>query len=236
MKEKLKAGLLPLFKELLDKNTFSDVCVFCMQWGKKFPKQENAGVLFVGKAVNGWVNAETDIDVLFGKTTDRIFARGDQMEWVENLSGPNETYNTNKSAFWRVIKKISQHLYPKDEWFRYVAWSNLCKIAPSEGGNPNDPLYYEQLESCRKILEKEIEVLSPKFVVLLTSGWEKDFLFYLNGNNHTSSIEKVEWDGYETKLFKIKDVFYIASQHPQAKDETKHFDVIATLIDKYELR
>ena len=154
-KKELKDSLLPLYDELLKGNSFEDVCTFCLQWGENFPVDKKTGILFVGKAVNGWIHDETDINVLFGETSDRIFARSDQMEWVSRLEG-DEKYNTNKSAFWRVIKRVSQHYYPNEKWYSNVAWSNLCKIAPFKGGNPNDKLYYEQLKSCQKILSKEM--------------------------------------------------------------------------------
>lgn len=233
LRDELKSSLLPLYKELLSGNTFDNVCTFCVQWGKNFPDKKNTGILFIGKAVNGWINDETDVNVLFGDSSKKIFDICDQMEWVYNLEGNNDGYNTNKSSFWRVIKRISQKFYQNEEWYSYIAWSNLCKIAPFKGGNPNDMLYNEQLSSCQKILAKEIEIFSPKFVVMLTSGWENDFLYYLNGNIHTKSEEKLNWDDYQTKLYKIKDTIYIASQHPQGKNEKKHIDVITNLINKY---
>ena len=233
-KKELKDNLLPLYEELLKNNSFEDVCTFCLQWGENFPEKEKTGILFVGKAVNGWISDETDINVLFGETSDRIFARIDQMEWVSNLEG-DEQYNTNKSAFWRVIKRVSQHYYPNKEWYSNVAWSNLCKISPFNGGNPNDKLYYEQLKSCQKILAKEIEILSPKYVIMLSSGWEKDFMYYLNDNNHTKSVAKINWDGYETKLYKIKDTIFITSQHPQGKNETNHVEALTNLMKEYEV-
>ncbi len=232
MKNKLKDDLKSLYGDMLKNNTFENVCTFCLQWGDNFPKDKNTGILFVGKAVNGWITDETDIEVLFGDSDQRIFARGDQMKWVHDLEG-GEKYNTKKSAFWRVIKKISQIQYPQD-WYSHIAWSNLCKLAPFEGGNPNNALYYEQLEYCQKIIQKEIEVLSPKVVVLFTSGWEKDFLLYLNDNNPTKSEIQIDWNGYVTKLYKIKNTTFIATPHPQGKDEMKHVEIITKLINEHK--
>jgi hypothetical protein len=230
IEKKLRTELKPLYQNLLNDNTFENICSFCVQWGENFSLDKHTGILFVGKAVNGWVNAETDIDVLFGNSNERIIARNDQMKWVHDLEGSNEDYNTKKSAFWRVIKKISNNYFPS-KWYSHVAWSNLCKIAPFKGGNPSDRLYDEQLDSCLKILQKEIEILSPRVVVMFTSGWEKDFLFYLNDNNKPTSEKTVEWNGYETNLYKIKGFNYIASPHPQGKPEDKHVNVIIDLIE-----
>ncbi len=210
-------------------NSFAGICAFCVQWGKAFPIEEKTGILFIGKAVNGWINEETNIEVLFGDSKDRIFARRDQMEWVQNLEGSRNSYNTKKSAFWRTVKQVSLCYYPTN-WYSNVAWSNLCKLAPYTGGNPSNRLYYEQLDACQKILAKEIEVLSPKVVVMLTSGWEKDFLYNLNDNVHPQSETTVDWDGNQTKLYQIKGTLFIASPHPQGKPEEKHVETIMKLI------
>jgi hypothetical protein len=232
MEDELRNKLFPLYKDLLKNNTFEDVCTFCVQWGDDFPKKKNSGILFVGKAVNSWVNDETDINILFGNTDKKIFAREDQMEWVYNLEGTNDIYNTKKSAFWRVVKQVSQKYYQDEEWYLKVAWSNLCKIAPFSGGNPNNGLYYQQLKTCQRILSTEIDILSPKVVIMLTSNWESDFLCFLN-NNTQPQIEKViEWNGYQTKLYIIKGIMYVASQHPQGKSEVKHIAAITKLIGK----
>ena len=229
IEDKFKTALMPLYEKLLKDNTFENISTFCIQWGKYFPKEEKTGILFIGKAINGWITDDTDINILFGDSEERIFAREDQMEWVHKKEGSNNRYNTKTSAFWRVIKQISQHYFPT-EWYSYVAWSNLCKIAPSKGGNPNNKLYYEQLDSCRQILSKEIEILSPKAVVMLTSGWDKDFLYYLNDNIQPKSEMTLDWYGYQTILYKIKGILYISSPHPQGKSEDKHIEAIIKLI------
>ena len=230
--EYLKEALKPLYKELLNivQPTDSD-SAFCVQWGKNYPAEKNEGILFIGKAVNGW-NKANDIDTLFGDGNERTFNEADQMQWVEDLEGNQDGYNTRRSAFWRLIKNISQTLYPNN-WSSHIAWSNLCKISPLEGGNPNDSLYYKQLASCQKILEKEIEILSPKYVVMLTSGWEKDFLYFLNGNKTTKSVHKEIWgNGYETNVYRIKDTVFITSPHPQGKDGQAHMEAITLLLNK----
>ena len=105
--EKLKEALEPLYKELLKIAKPTD-CAFCMQWGKNYPTEQNAGILFVGKAVNSWITDEKEIDVLFGNGSESIFDRADQMQWVEDMEGGEDVYNTRKSAFWRDIKQVSQ--------------------------------------------------------------------------------------------------------------------------------
>ena len=39
-------------------------------------------------------------------------------------------------AFWRLIRKLTEH-YHKENWVNHIAWTNLAKCAPSNGGNPS---------------------------------------------------------------------------------------------------
>lgn len=230
LEEKLRKGLYPLYKELLESDIFDDdVAAFCVQWGEEFPEKEKEGILFVGKATNGWLNTSKDVDVLFGNTVKRVFNRDDQMEWVNDQEGSNEGYDTNKSAFWRVVKKISSHFY-QDKWYANVAWSNLYKLAPGKTGNPDGSLRYKQSSACHKIFKKEIELLSPKYVIMLTSSWGMDFLVYMNGCVPVS-IGTESWGrGYETEMYEIDGTIYIKSFHPQGKSEPEHVEAIVRLL------
>lgn len=232
LSKRLESTLKPLYEKLLELKKTVD-CAFCMQWGKNFSNVINTGILFVGKSVNGWITDEKDIDILFGNGSKRIFDRDDQMQWVDNLEGNIEGYNTSKSAFWRVVKTISQEFYPNN-WFSHIAWSNLYKLSPFESGNPSNTLREKQLQLCREVLKNEIEILSPKYIVLLTSGWEKDFLCYLNGNNPTESIYKETWDDiHQIKVYEINNRIFISSSHPQGKNEIKHIETIIKLLKSY---
>jgi hypothetical protein len=237
MKEKLRAGLSPLYEELLN-NFNEDVYVFCAQWGEKFPEEKNTGILFVGKAVNGWHEMDYTAIEIFDDNSP-IFAREDQMKWVDRQDGGSEVseYNTRTSAFWRVVKLVAKDYCHSNEWYDHVAWSNLYKLSP--GGNPDARLQELQRNACCKILEKEIEILSPKVVVMLTSGWENPFLTYLNGGKAPEPINEVWWENknekkqFSSKAYKIKDVFVIQSYHPQGKPEDEHAEAILELISGF---
>ena len=231
--KKLREGLHPLYDQLLSSGIDRDNCVFCAQWGKNYPENQREGILFVGKAVNGWLADGHDVDVLFNSA----FNREDQMVWVQNLEGVTVTadgkpaYNTKKSSFWRTIKRIALGCRPdsEDNWTSYIAWSNLYKVSPGEG-NPGGVLKGKQSGYCKEILAKEIEILSPKYIVFLTSGWESDFLCYLNKNQPPQKIGEEAWGGYKSELYKIDGVYYIASYHPQSKSESEHADAILKLM------
>ncbi|OAV64284.1 hypothetical protein Barb6_03319 [Bacteroidales bacterium Barb6] len=51
---------------------------------------------------------------------------------------------------------------------------------------------------------------------------------------HPESIDAAYWSGYDAKVYKIKNVTYIVSRHPQGKPEDSHVKTIAELINKYQ--
>lgn len=110
--QELRKKIVPIYEELLENKFDEKVCVFAAQWGENFPSNKNEGLLFVGKAVNGWKGNDS-VDNLFDeKNSEGIFDRDDQMEWVHDCWGNKEGYNTKKSPFWRVIKKSRRNLLP----------------------------------------------------------------------------------------------------------------------------
>lgn len=235
--KRLERELRPLYERLIsDVNRYEGITFFCAQWGRNFPDSPNEGILFVGRAVNSWEYGETrDVNVMFGGGEYALFNRYDQMQWVEDCEG-NEgegEYNTSRSTFWRLIRSVSENYYP-DNWSSHVAWSNVCKVAPTAGGNPSESLWTAQLETCQRILEKEIEVLSPRFVVFLTRGdWSDPFVSHLNGGVLPRSMEVKPWGRYGCTVYKIVNTVCICSEHPQGKDEVSHVAAIIELIDKY---
>lgn len=232
MINEIKKNIFPIYKKLLEENSFKDICTFSIQWGKNYPFDKDSGLLFVGKAVNGWITNETDVTQLFNTTNpERIFAREDQLEWVNNHSGNMNGYNTRKSAFWRLIKGISETYYP-EKWYLNIAWTNLYKIAPWKGGNPNGKLQNTQRKFCFELLKKEIELLKPKYVIFLTSSWEKAFLNHLNEHEKMNIVDEKIWGKYKTTLIEIKGIKFIISHHPQGKNECNHKSAIVELINK----
>ena len=231
MEETLRTYLIPLYKNLLEKNiSEKDVYPFCMQWGKQFPIEEKSGILFIGKATNGWINNSINIEDLFGIQKGKmIFARDDRMTWVENLE-KDKKYNTNKSSFWRTIKRISKKENGKDNWSTKIAWSNLYKLS-FEKGNPDEKLKKNQIEICKKILETEIKVLNPKYIIFLTSEWEKDFINYLTFDKKRENSKSLNWGkNYKTFGFTVDYLNYIISVHPQGKNENEHFKKIVEIM------
>lgn len=56
-------------------------------------------------------------------------------------------------------------------------WTNLYKVAPSEGQNPKTTLIKLQEEKCIEILRKEININKPKHILFLCGlDWLEPFI------------------------------------------------------------
>ena len=97
LKERLKTELKPLYRNLMEHTQEyckgKTICPFVMQWGKDFPMAANDGILFVGRATNGWLTDDCDVDNLF-EGDKRIFDCPDQMVWVKEKEGASD-WNSN---------------------------------------------------------------------------------------------------------------------------------------------
>lgn len=233
----IKSRIYPIYEKMFDGLGNGEYYPFCFQWGNKMLEEEHSGILFVGKSVNGWVSQYyNNLESLFDLSNhQRIFARDNQMTWVDETAGSkkNSTYNSNRSAFWRLIKKISEEFYTADKWHENLAWSNLYKIS-HEKGNPNKKLRVFQKEECFKLLKEEIDMLSPEYVVFLTSGWEKSFLSFVNNGEPPTKVKEKDWGKYKSKLYLISGQKIITSYHPQGKNERTHAEAILSLIQPEE--
>ena len=235
----LRQGLIPLYEELLEKtNVFSGIQYpFAVQWGKHYEPDSGKGILFVGRATNEWCSKSNNVDVLFGNppSKDAIFNLKDQMTWVyDSVRQHWDNYNTNRSAFWRIICGVASAFYPHGDELSYVAWSNVCKIQRAGGKNPTGKMFALQIKTCEKILDKELEVLRPRIVVLFIGEYGKrEILTYLNGGTMPVRVEKKAWVRYFARAYSIRDVVYICTEHPQGKPEKEHIDCLVSLINQY---
>jgi hypothetical protein len=197
----------------------------------------NRELMVVGRAVNGW---GTEKDKIWWKSKagpkkvmKEIVAfsgkdKGDcPLKWVTDNwdSVCDGQYRMNKSAFWRVNKKILSKLEITDaetqNWSSYLVWTNLYKVAPAKGGNPSEKLCNAQFENCLSMLEAEIELFKPKRILFLTGyNWFKDFDKIKFKNKKTYSDKLIEWEGYFDKI-KI-----VVAKHPERKDETKYVEQV----------
>lgn len=114
----------------------------------------------------------------------------------EIICYPKLEYRVFRSFFWNVVYKLVCRFYDIDtesfDWSKKIVWSNLYKIAPKEGGNPNDKECLLQDKYSFELVKKEIEELKPKYCIVITNEtWWKPFQEYLNSekiNQKTSDV------------------------------------------------
>ncbi|MEQ8192360.1 MAG: hypothetical protein ABRQ39_30620 [Candidatus Eremiobacterota bacterium] len=204
-------------------NANKELTGFMAMQGKKYNKE----LMVIGRSVNGW-RASITIDNLSKEKerqefAEKVFNSDCAMSWVTDNWEKSEVYNTKLSAFWRVIREIVIQLNMENfditQWASYLVWSNLYKVSPSEGGNPNDILCKLQLPGCIKILNVELETYMPKKVLFLTGmDWAKDFLDGIGAKWTNISSNYVESYGQHSVSVKHQFKFVVA-KHPQGKNE-----------------
>ena len=187
-------------------------------------------LMVVGRAVNGWTQgifpAELNTPISRKKYAEKIYRTvtrqdGCPMEWVTDCWGNQEGYNTKKSAFWSVIRTVVGELeiacIDQHTWPSHIVWSNLYKLAPEKGGNPNNTLCNVQLSGCCSLFELELSIYNPKRLLLLTGlGWAGPFLKNICSirqieQTHVEAIGKLNIGKQTTKV--------VVATHPQAKPE-----------------
>ena len=160
---------------------------FLAQQGRRYPS-EGHGLMVVGRAVNGW-----------GDCTDPVEFNDDQyrneytygilegsfpqvgkpcpMEWVTKY---------RRSAFWAVIEGVAKGLGisnpGSEDWPSHLVWSNLYKVSPANGGNPDNALCNAQYDGCKELFQCEIRDYRPRYLLFLTETrkypdwWARPFL------------------------------------------------------------
>ncbi|MDR2258315.1 MAG: hypothetical protein LBE14_04105 [Treponema sp.] len=210
---------------LIPENPGYDISAFFSQTGGKY-YETKPKLLFVGKSANGWISDSTDIDELFDPQSESRFVnRPDEMTWLEN---PDAVYNPNKSAFWRVVKRVTQEFYGGEDWYPYIAWSNLYKLSPSDGGNAPPALLVRQQNICVKILNEELRALKPDAVIFLSSCWEQVFLKAMDMDFDQN--KDLFWEGNVTSYQTKDGITYIQSAHPQGKPEDPHVSAVLSIL------
>ena len=96
-------------------------------------------------------------------------------------------------------------------------------------------MFDNQIKTCQEIFRTELEVLSPKFVIMFIGNYGKrEMLSYINGGVMPQETEIVGWSSYKAMVYKIGEILFICSEHPMRKEETAHINCIRNLIQKYK--
>jgi hypothetical protein len=246
------------FTEMLNSvgNDFSEenlTALFPIE-GKKY----NHELMLVGRAFNGWGSENDDIcwnpksgnpssETINNIIDYSLYGEKDgdcPMKWITDHWGwetnvnkntpKNEQYNMKRSQFWRVTKEILSKLKntEPEDWASYLVWSELYKIASSEGGNPSAKLLNAQWENCKRVLSEEIKFYEPTRILFLTGyDWFEDFegieVFKdLGFTKVETKSSLVEWAGYN------ENIKVVVAKHPQGKDETEYVKQVIEYFNK----
>lgn len=206
---------------------------FCTQWGEDFDR----GILFVGRATNGWGGGINPDNLHTTFTSDKD---GDHLRWVgKGWNNPRNRKKDGKieklwagkrSAFWRLIRKITEH-YHKENWVNHIAWTNLAKCAPSGKGNPSECLWRATQEQNKGLMRIDIEMLDPQVVVFITLGWGDVVFKSIVGN---APCRQFESHGYTIKTWRIDNRLLIVCERPEGRKEDSLAKCVCDAIDEFK--
>ncbi|UKK71972.1 hypothetical protein L6467_02395 [Segatella bryantii] len=185
-KERLRAAVKSIYDSMEDTiekewpatHNGENVSTFSAQIGSLFPQDDNRGLLFIGRATNGW---------------DRECPNGSD-DYENEYFMSNMERDSGKRAIFGLFKRVSQCFYGED-WYEHIAWSNVTKVAPCDKGNPSEELWDLQYDNMVKILDNELHIISPSVAVFVIGssirrGYESPLLeIYPDIENHL--LEKV---------------------------------------------
>lgn len=195
----------------------------------------NGEVMVIGRAVNSWrtewragdAQSPEGLDTVVRDAVSVNSREPDPMDWVVRLWGNGgtrsdgfapSTYNTARSAFWRVCRELcaaGPWFWDPGTWSGHLAWTNLYKIAPASGWNPAGNLLAAQRAGSAALLAREIDELAPRRVVALTGrSWFEPFAERL-------SLE-VRWaSGLVEGVADAGRRRFVIAKHPMGKPQAR---------------
>ena len=186
---------------------------FRSQVGVDYPTEERKGLVFYGRATNGW--NEDDHETLKDILTRQRFR-----------------------PFFNLIYWVGWTYYG-DSYYDNIVWSNICKIAP-DGGNPSDTLWCVQYHHMVEIIKKEMEILSPAVVILVTGNaaserWDAPFFEAFPDLHEISSIQWGCAKECKATLYTDGGLNVIVTDRPERRPIEEHANAITTLIESKQL-
>jgi len=201
-------------------------------------------LMVIGRAVNGWSDEVVRALLRSDDGVSHVAARARQeaegtgrcpMRWVSDSAGGGSEYNTNRSAFWRVARRVGAGLdvldAGHDSWPSAIAWSNLYKLAPHSGRNPSNAACEAQWPPVARLLAKEVEELAPRRVLVMAGkSWAEDFAIELGLS--------VQWDvgcdDANTPVAGTADALgarWVVAAHPERKGDQPIIDAVISAFE-----
>jgi len=194
-----------------------DLCIFKTKVGGHFPTEKGRGIVFYGRATNGW----------------------DEYDESERNKIENILWEQTRRPFFNLVYWVSWTYYD-NEYRNSVVWSNIYKIAPN-GGNPSSELQSEQHDYIVDIIRKEIEMLSPAVIVLITGNtvgaqWSSPFW---EAFPDMKLIDSRQWGRNKecrSSLFSDGSLNVILTDRPEERPIEEHANAITDLIESHNLK
>jgi hypothetical protein len=171
---------------------WAEAGVFGPGIGPQYEPNGPASLLYVGKSAG-------PLGTAVGSVYDQAATIRASTEWMTGFR--------NKSAFWQMVDKV-------DPTRLRISWTNVCKMDQLGGQRPpSGAMWKEIADACMTGLAEEIGSLSPRVVLLATSG------------AYSADVRRLIADlGYRPQLLDFEDGWTSLFVDPVGKSviETKH--------------
>lgn len=187
----------------------------------------NMDFLIIGRATNGWKPKfrfnEFDESIIEQSIK---FSQSENegecaLEWINRNWLKNQIY---RSSFWNVVYKLMIKLGKTDEnWTWNIAWSNLMKIAPASGGNPEGFEWEAQYEKSVDLFLMELNELNPKYVLMMTVFffWAQYFL-----KRDGFEITRIYDDKFVEAVVNYENTKIIVTSRPERKPQEEFVESV----------
>lgn len=165
------------------KDGTSELAVFAPVIGRHYEEHRDVRLMWVGRAVNGWLPISRDTGrAEFVRRVLREAEREGRYDFLWKRSGRRaDRPDYTRSAFWATSKRVCERLMPetaeRGAWVEHLVWANLYAAAPvvreerPAATNPNGTLRRAQQDVCEHILKTLVERTKPTHIVFVT-GWD----------------------------------------------------------------
>lgn len=197
----------------------------------KIGRRYDGELLLVGRAVNGWIDRwEADDPRPHGEVaavarrTGEGEVNGCPMGWVLERWGKRDGgYDTARSQYWETVRRVMTGLQPDStpDWPSHLAWTNLAKVAPYEGGNPGSPsLRVHRGPSGTAVFAREVLELRPRRIVAFTDRW------WFAPFAEAIGAEMEERDGLVEAVGHSGDIRVVVAVHPMTRSPAAVADAV----------
>lgn len=219
MNAELKNLYLDLYKKVIEKNNKNEKKVLTICPAIKGEQYKNGGIMFVGRAINGWCPLQgsvKDDDIISrlekceGCTLDWVVGENTWTHCVNNCCPFAREGKTDGRAslspFWQMVKFLCEKENLGEQWYKKIIWSNLYKASYVIGGNPVD-FYKDQIKECNDILIEDIKENKPSKIYFITE------------KNSADNKSKRTWfcDKYKDQGLTFKSVYEYLEKNGQIK-------------------